>query len=91
MKVLIVGKQSDSDPTISVFVLSNICMPGYVVKEVREVNADHQVVCIVEDDQGEGWKDPLDCHDLKEMSRAERKERQREFRRRSARHSMRSK
>lgn len=37
------------------------------------MNDDKQIVPIVEEDQGEGWKDPLDNHDISEMTRADKK------------------
>lgn len=86
MKVFIVGKPTAADPTIPVGFVPGCLLTNMVVKEVIEVNAGHQVVPIVEDDQGEGWMTPLDNHDIKGMSRADRKRQQREFRRRAASH-----
>lgn len=38
-----------------------------------EMDADNRIIPIVEDDQGEGFKDPLDKHDLEKMSEFEKK------------------
>jgi hypothetical protein len=55
------------------------------------MNSDNQIVPMVEDDQGEGWKDPLDHHDISEMTRADKKRRKWTYDQISARHSMRPK
>jgi hypothetical protein len=78
LKVLIVAP-NNSSPTIS---------------EIREyltsMNADDQIVCIVEDDQGEGYVRPLELEDLeRKLSRAEKKLIHKENRARSEKHSRR--
>ncbi len=36
------------------------------------MDADHEIIWIVEDDQGEGFKDPLDRYDIERLSDLEK-------------------
>ncbi len=36
------------------------------------MDADHEIIWIVEDDQGEGFRDPLDRYDIEKLSDLEK-------------------